>query len=178
MLAFRSAPSCSWWTIDADKGQAMSKEEHAREGAQAVIPDDEVVDVAVVRPRGSTLSGVIGAVAGMGGNRGAAWGVAGGMIGQRINSAAKGTYPSIVLAVSPTKLYVLGRHTTGLVGGWKNLEPVTFIDRDNLSVDRRHHGAVGVLELTDTTTGTTLEFEPQAIGDLGLKDLLTSLDDD
>jgi len=155
----------------------MAREEHAREGAQVAVPDDEILDVAVVRPRGSTLSGVIGAVIGMGDNRGAAWGVAGGMIGQRINSAAKHSYPSIVLAVSPTKLYVLGRDTTGLVGGWKDLEPVTYIDRANLAFDRRHHGATPVLELTDITTGTTLEFEPQAIGDLGLKDLLSSLDE-
>lgn len=34
---------------------AMSREEHARDGTQAVIPDDEVVDVAVVMPRGSTF---------------------------------------------------------------------------------------------------------------------------
>jgi hypothetical protein len=162
----------------SEEEQEMSKEEHAREGAQAVIPDDEIIDVAVVRPRGSTLGGVVGAVIGMQGSSGsAAWGVAGGMIGQRLSSAAHGSYPSIVLAASNSKLYVLGRDSTGLVGGWKHLHPVTHIDRDDLEVKRRHHGAVPVLELTDTTTGTTLEFEPQAIGGLGLKDLLSTFED-
>ena len=43
----------------------MSREDHAREGAQAVIPDDEILDVAVVMPRGSTFAGVLGAAAGV-----------------------------------------------------------------------------------------------------------------
>lgn len=157
----------------------MSREEHAREGAQSVIPDDEIIDVAVVMPRGSTISGVLGAAAGVGlsGSNQTAWGVAGGMLAQRANSASKGSYPSIVLAVSKTKLYVLGRTSTGLVGGWKNLHPVAHIDRDNLTVARKHHGTVGILQLTDMTTGTTLEFEQQNIGGLGLKELLSSLEE-
>ncbi|WKK71510.1 hypothetical protein Q0F99_19490 [Rathayibacter oskolensis] len=79
----------------------MSREEHAREGAQSVIPDDEILDVAVVMPRGSTRSSVLGAAVGvgLGGGDQAAWGVAGGMIAQRAASASKGSYPSIVLAV-------------------------------------------------------------------------------
>ncbi|SMQ68392.1 hypothetical protein [Agreia sp. VKM Ac-1783] len=155
----------------------MSREEHAREGAQAVIPDDEILDVAVVMPRGSTISGVLGAAAGvgLGGNNQTAWGVAGGMLAQRANSASHGSYPSIVLAVSATKLYVLGRTSTGLVGGWKHLHPVAHIDRSNLEIGRRQSGTVRVIELTDTTTGTKLEFEAQNIGGLGLKDLLAEL---
>lgn len=46
----------------------MSREDHAREGAQAVIVDDEILDVAVVMPRGSTLAGVLGAAAGVAGH--------------------------------------------------------------------------------------------------------------
>lgn len=151
-------------------------EEKAREGAQAVIGDDEVLDIAVVEARGSTFAGIVGAVAGMGGNRGVAWGVAGAAIGERINGAMKGGFASYVLAVTPTKLYILGREKTGRIGGWKKLALVTHIDRDNLSVKRGHHGAVSVLELTDTTTDTTLEFEPHVLGNFGLTDLLKSLD--
>ena len=155
----------------------MSKEEKAREGAQPVISDGQVLDVAVVEARGSTTSGVLGAILGMGGNRGVAWGFAGAAIGERINAASKDGYPTYVLAVTPTKLYILGRQKAGTVGGWKKVEPVTYIERSNLSVNRRHHGTVSVLELTDTTTNTTLEFEPHLIGNLGLKDLLASLDE-
>ncbi|WP_143733605.1 hypothetical protein [Microbacterium sp. RU33B] len=155
----------------------MSREEHAREGAQAVIPDDEVLDVAVVMPRGSTFSSVLGAAVGVvgGGNNPTAWGVAGGMIGERVNAASQGSYPSIVLALSPKRLYVLGRKKTGLVGGWKDLHPVAHIERSDLEVTRRRRGTVLVLELTDTTTKNTLEFEAQNVGGLGLKDLLADI---
>lgn len=157
----------------------MSREEHAREGAQSVIPDDEILDVAVVMPRGSTLSGVLGAAAGVGlsGSNQTAWGVAGGMLAQRANSASHGSYPSIVLAVSATRVYVLGRTSTGLVGGWKHLHPVAHIDRSDLEVSRRHSGTVRVIGLKDTTSGTTLEFEALNIGGLGLNDLLAELGD-
>lgn len=155
----------------------MSREEHARDGAQAVIPDDEVLDVAVVMPRGSTFASVLGAAAGVagGGSNTMAWGVTGSMIGERVNAASKGSYPSIVLALSPKRLYVLGRKRTGLVGGWKDLHPVAHIERDDLEVKRRRRGTVSVLELTDKTTSTTLEFEAQNIGGLGLKDLLADI---
>ncbi|ROP74065.1 hypothetical protein [Curtobacterium sp. PhB115] len=159
----------------------MSREEHAREGAQSVIPDDEILDVAVVMPRGSTFASVLGSVAGVeaGGALGntTAWGVTGGLLGQRANSARRGSYPSIVLAVSATRLYVLGRTTTALVGGWKNLHPVAHIDRSQLSVRRHHRGTVAVIELTDDSTGVTLEFEAMNFGGLGLKDLLGPLEE-
>lgn len=158
----------------------MSREEHARAGAQAVIPDDTIVDVAVVMPRGSTFASVLGAAAGASagsalGNP-TAWGVAGGIVGQRALSASKGGYPSIVLAVSADRLYVLGRHTSAMVGGWKDLHPIAQIERSHLSVARSHRGTVPVIELTDITTGTTLEFEAAHIGTLGIKDFLASLD--
>lgn len=155
----------------------MAREDHARDGAQAAIPDDEIIDVAVVMPRGSTKSGVLGAVigVGVGGDNQMAWGVAGSMLAQRAHSASRGSYPSIVLALSETKLYVLGRRSTGVVGGWKNLDPVAHIDRSALGVRRRHSGTARVIELTDTSTGKTLEFEALNIGGLGLKDLLAPL---
>lgn len=158
----------------------MSREEHVREGAQAVIPDDEVIDVAVVMPRGSTFAGVLGAAAGVAGGSGntTAWGVAGGMIGERLNAASKGSYPSLVLALSPTRLYVLGRQSTGLVGGWKHLHPVAHIERADLEVTQHRRGTVRVIGLKDKTTDTTLEVEAQTIGGLGLKDLLGEVEAD
>lgn len=157
----------------------MSREDHAREGAQAAVPEDEIIDVAVVMPRGSTLAGVLGAAAGVAAGASSnttAWGVAGGMLGQRANAASRGSFPSIVLALSPTRLHVLGRKSTGLVGGWKNLRPVAYIDRDQLAVQQRQRGTVRVVELSDTSTGATLEFEAQNVGGLGLKELLAQLE--
>lgn len=161
----------------------MSREEHAREGAQVALPDDEILDVAVVRPRGSTAASVLGAAVGAvggsvgGGNNPAAWGVVGGLVGERVNAANQGSYPSLVLALSPERLHVLGRAKTGLVGGWKQLHPVAHIDRSNLDVTTRRHGTVLIIGLTDTTTGNTLEVEAQNVGGLGLKDLLGAAPD-
>lgn len=158
----------------------MTREESAREGAQAVIPDDEIVDVAVVMPRGSTISGVLGAAVGVavGGDNPTGWGVVGGMLGSRVNAASHGSYPSLVLALSPTRLYVLGRARTGLVGGWKHLAPLAHIERRDLEVSKKRHGTVLIIGLTDTTNGSTLEVEAQNIGGLGLKDLLGDIDGD
>ena len=156
----------------------MAREEHARDGARPSFQTRRsVLDVADVMPRGSTFASVLGAAAGVagGGSNTMAWGVTGGMIGERVNAASKGSYPSIVLALSPTRLYVLGRKRTGLVGGWKDLHPVAHIERDDLEVKRRRRGTVSVLELTDKTTSTTLEFEAQNIGGLGLKELLADI---
>jgi hypothetical protein len=158
----------------------MSSEEHAREGAQSVIPDDEILDVAVVEPRGSTMATMLGTAAGLGlggGSNQAAWGIGGGMLAQRANSTAEGSYPSIVLALSATRLYVLGRTSTGVVGGWKHLHRVAYIERDDLAVTRDKHGTVRIIQLTDTTTGKTLEFEAAPIGNHGIEELLGALDD-
>ena len=157
----------------------MSREEHAREGAQAVIDDDEILDVAVVMPRGSTVASVLGAAAGstLGGSDAAAWGVTGGLLAQRSNSARRGSYPSIVLALSASRLYVLGRESTALVGGWKGLHPVAHIERSQLAVRRHRRGTVAIIELTDRSTGTTLEFEAMNVGNLGIEDLLGSIDE-
>lgn len=73
---------------------------------------------------------------------------------------------------------MLGRHRTGLVGGWKELEPVAHIERGNLSVARSRHGTVPIIALTDQTTGTTLEFEGMHIGGMGLDELLETLESD
>lgn len=156
----------------------MSREDKARAGAQAVIGDaEDVLDVAVVEPRGSTLAGVLGAGVGSatGGDNALAWGVAGSVLGQRANAASRGSFPSIVLAVTPTRLHLLGRKSSGLVGGWKSLQPVAQIDRANLEVRDRTHNTVHVIELTDCSTGKTLEFEGMHVGNLGVKDLLERL---
>ncbi|WP_282837734.1 hypothetical protein [Microbacterium flavum] len=93
-------------------------------------------------------------------------------------AASRGSFPSLVLALTPARLHVLGRKSTGLVGGWKNLEPVAHIDRSNLSVSKKRHGTVLIIGLTDTTTGKVLEVEAQNVGGLGLKDLIGDIEGD
>ncbi len=100
----------------------------------------------------------------------------GALVGSRVNAASKGSYPSLVLALSRTRLYVLGREHAGLVRGFKNLHPVAHVERENLEVTQHRRGTVRVIGLTDTTNGTTLEVEAQTVGGLGLKDLLGNVE--
>lgn len=111
-----------------------------------------------------------------GGDNSAGWGVVGALVGSRVNAASKGSYPSLVLALSRTRLYVLGREHAGLVRGFKNLHPVAHVERENLEVTQHRRGTVRVIGLTDTTNGTTLEVEAQTVGGLGLKDLLGNVE--
>ena len=97
----------------------MSRESNARAAVQALIPDDEILDVALTYPRGFTKSQAVGMAAGgaMGygerlpGHRLASVG----MVGGKIFSNLKELPQSFVLAVSPTTVYVLGRDTHGLL---------------------------------------------------------------
>lgn len=156
----------------------MSRETNAREGA-AQATGDVIDDVALVAPRGSTFARVLGATAGvgLGGTNSASWGVAGALIADRLSSQASGSDPSIVLAISKDNLHVLGRNSTAVVGPWSDLELVASIPRPRLAVERHHRGITLVVELTDTETGVTLEFEARPFGNLGVKDLLKDLQD-
>jgi hypothetical protein len=154
------------------------REDSARAGASRAVGQD-VLDVALVSPRGSTFARVLGASAGsaLGGSNQASWGVAGALIADKLNSRAAGSDPTTVLALTEDKLHVLGRNSTALVGHWDDLQIVATILRSTLAVARHHRGTTLVVELTDTTTGVTLEFEARPLGNLGVKDLLRQLDD-
>ena len=154
----------------------MSRESSAREGAEQAT-GEAIIDVALVSPKGSTFARILGAGAGtgIGGANTASWGVAGAMIADRLTSQKTGEDPTTVLALSADKLHILGRDSTALVGHWKDLEHVASIPRDSLSVARHRQGTTLAIELTDITTGVTLEFEARPIGNLGVEDLLKEL---
>lgn len=154
----------------------MSRESSAREGAEQAT-GERIIDVALVSPRGSTFARVLGAGAGtgIGGTNAASWGIAGAMIADRLSSQKAGVDPTTLLALSEHNLHILGRDSTALVGHWNDLERVASIARNSLSVARHHQGTVLAIELTDISTGVTLEFEARPIGNLGVKDLLKEL---
>jgi hypothetical protein len=156
----------------------LSRENKARAGVSQVIPDDTIQDVALVYPRGSTRSGAIGAALGgalgsqIGGASTGAWQALGYLAGERVAADQAGTPGTLVLAVSPSTLYVLGRHRLGLVGGWRTLTPLAKIDRRHLLVEHRRRGLVKQIDFTDTTTGSKLEVEARLLGNLGVTDRL------
>ena len=157
----------------------MSREENARSAVQALIPDDEILDVALVYPRGTTRAQgagmALGGLAGMGGGFQGIGLVAGSIVGGKIFSDAKGLPASFVLAISPTTVYVLGRDTRVLIGGWDKLQPMIKFDRSKLRVEV--HQTLVTLEITlvDTEHDATLELEAKRLGSLDVKALLELL---
>jgi len=157
----------------------MSQESEARAAVQALIPDDEIIDVALVYPRGTTRAQgagmAVGGLAGMGSSFQGVGLVVGSVVGGKIFSDAKELPFSFVLAISPTTVYVLGRDTQVLIGGWDKLQPMIKFDRSTLRVEV--HQTLVTLEITlvDTEHDATLELEAKRLGNLDVKALLELL---
>ena len=157
----------------------MSQESKARAAVQALIPDDEILDVALTHPRGYTRSQAVGAAAGgvigFGGDFQGAAAVIGGMASSKIFSNMKQLPQSVVLAVSPTTVYVLGRDTQAVVGHWDKLQPMIKFDRASLSVEVKQTLATLDITLVDTQNDATLELEAKRLGTLDVKALIELL---
>jgi hypothetical protein len=154
----------------------MSREENARSAVQELIPDDEILDVALTYPRGFTKSqGVglaIGGAMGMGSDFQGVGIAIGGVVGGKIFSNLKELPQSFVLAISPTTVYVLGRDEQGPFGGWKSLQPMVKFERDTLRVEISQHLVTLDITLVDTEHEATLELEAKRLGTLDVKALL------
>ena len=154
----------------------MSREENARSAVQALIPDDEILDVALTYPRGFTKSqGVgmaIGGAMGMGSDFQGVGLAIGGVVGGKIFSNLKELPQSFVLAISPTTVYVLGRDKQGPFGGWNSLQPMVKFERDKLRVEMSQHLATLDITLVDTEHEATLDLEAKRLGTLDVKALL------
>ncbi len=154
----------------------MSREANARAAVQALIPDDEILDVALTYPRGFTQSqGVgmaIGGAVGMGSDFQGVGLAIGGIAGGKIFSNLKELPQSFVLAISPTTVYVLGRDKQGVFGGWDRLQPMVRFDRDTLRVEVSQHLVTLDITLVDTEHDARLELEAKRLGTLDVKALL------
>lgn len=154
----------------------MSREENARAAVQALIPDDEILDVALTYPAGFTKSQAVGMAIGTSIGYGSDFQtlatVAGAYAGGRIFSDLKELPQTFVLAISPTTVYVLGRDKQGLYGGWDTLQPMIKFDRSTLHVELKQTLATLDITLTDTATQSSLELEAKRIGSLDVKALL------
>ena len=158
----------------------MSREQSARDAVQGLIADDTIIDVALTYPRGFTKSQAYGMAAGslIGGDDFVGIGlVAGSAVGGKIFTNLKELPPTIVLAVSDTAVYTLGRNKMGLVGGWDKLTKMVRFDRATLRTDVRQRAVTLEITLTDTEHDVSVELEAKRLGNLGIKtitELLTS----
>ena len=154
----------------------MSREDNARAAVQALIPDDEILDVALTYPRGFTKSQAVGMAAGgaigFGSDFQGVAAVMGGVVGGKIFSNLKELPQSFVLAISPTMVYVLGRDKQSAFGGWDRLHPMVKFDRSTLHVELQQTLVTLNITLVDTANGATLELESKRLGTLDVKALL------
>lgn len=154
----------------------MSREESARAAVQALIPHDEILDMALTYPRGFTKSQAvgmaIGGAVGYGSDFQAIAAVGGAYAGGKIFSNLKELPQTFVLAISPTTVYVLGRDKQGVYGGWDTLQPMIKFDRSALHVELKQTLATLEITLTDTATEAPLELEAKRLGSLDVKALV------
>jgi hypothetical protein len=157
----------------------MSREANARSAVQALIPDDEILDVALTYPRGFTKSQgagmALGGAIGFGSGFQAVGLALGGVVGGKVFSNLKELPQSFVLAISPTTVYVLGRDTQVLIGGWDKLQPMLKFDRSTLRVEVHQTLVTLDIKLVDTEHDATLEVEAKRLGSLDVKALLELL---
>jgi hypothetical protein len=154
----------------------MSREDKARAAVQALIPDDEILDVALTYPRGFTKSQAaglaVGGAIGFGSDFQGAAAVMGGVVGGKLFSNLKDLPQSFVLAISPTTVYVLGRDKQAAFGGWDKLQPMVKFARSTLHVELKQTLVTLNITLVDTESDATLELEAKRLGTLDVNALV------
>lgn len=156
------------------------------EGVRAVIPDDDIIAIGLAFPRHSTIAtaggmALGGLAGGLGTGSATGWGtsageVVGAVAGRAASRAGSELPPSVVLAVSATTVYALGRSTSAAFGSWDDLELLMRFDRATLDAEHHHSGALTVIRLADRTHGQSLEVEAKLVGNLDIKHVLAELD--
>lgn len=157
----------------------MLDERQALEGAQEAVGNDKVLEVAIAFPVGTTRKqagayaegDAVGAVAGILGKLGplgaanAAVGSSGiaGLVNQR-KMEEEEPAASIVLALTGSKLYLLGRHKLGPLASFKNMTVMHELNRADLTVDYEPAGVTKHLILNDTETGESFTYEVKPLG--------------
>ena len=157
----------------------MSREQSALEAVRALIPDDHILDVALVHPRGLTKSQAVGMAAGsaigFGSDFQGLGAVLGASAGGKVFGNLKELPRSFVLAVSDTTVYTFGRDTTAIVGHWDEMVKMVKFDRSTLLVSVHQRVATLEITLTDTEHDVSLELEAKRLGNLGVKAVIELL---
>ncbi len=153
----------------------MSRENHARRGAQSAIPDETVLDVAVATPHSLSLFHTVGRTQRFRDSRPFLWGTPAVAVQRQGPPEVIGGYSTIILALTPMRLHILGRHAAHHARGWQGLTTLGHIERRDLEVRRETETTDGIL-LIDRTTRCRLGFEPPRRDDLELDALLRALE--
>jgi hypothetical protein len=138
---------------------------------------DEVVAAGQFQPRGHTGSmfagGMIGdSLAGdLGGAAGSAATVGGALAGAKVHDAASGLPGSMLVGVTASHVYgFAAAHRSSPAGAL-----VFAVPRDRIEVGVHHRVNVRILELVETTTGSTVQLEGNRIPLTHSKDVVDAL---
>ena len=104
---------------------------------------------------------------------GAAGGIA---VGSLAAGASTHLPPVVILAASPTKLYVLATPVGRGHVFARNLEVLSALDRDNLTVTLKKRVATRTAVIEDETTGEVFKLEGVKFGFHHMNDLLNEID--
>jgi len=121
------------------------------------------------QPKGMTWKVAAGAAAGSvlgeaaGGDLGQAVGAAGGVVTGRYAATSGELPPVIVVAASPTKLYLLTSNNAKGIILAKHLVLLDTLDRANLSVEMSQKVTTRTAVITDTSTGHEYKIEGKRI---------------
>jgi hypothetical protein len=131
--------------------------------------DPAVAVAGDIQPKGMTWKVVAGAAAGsalgnaVGGDVGQSIGTAGGYTAGRYAATSGELPPVIVLAASPTKLYLMTSNNAKGIILAKHLLLIDTLDRANLSVEMHQKATVRTAVITDTATGNEYKIEGKRI---------------
>ncbi len=152
--------------------------------AREATGDDEISVAGDFQPKGLTWKVAAGAAAGsvlgdaVGGDVGQAIGAGAGSAGGYYVGTSGELPPVIVLAASPTKLYLMTSNNAKGIILAKHLLLIDTLDRENLSVQMHQKVTVRTAVITDRSTGHEYEIEGKRILFHHMNDMLDALDTD
>jgi hypothetical protein len=126
--------------------------------------DKEITVAGDFEPKGLTWKRAAGAAAGaaLGSEVGEGWGAIGAMAGAQAGQMA-GTSgdlpPVVVMAASPTKLYLLTTNNAKGIVLAKSLIKLRELERDHLTFEMKQKVTVRTVVITDESTGGELKME-------------------
>ncbi|MGI9586461.1 MAG: hypothetical protein ACR2N7_12815 [Acidimicrobiia bacterium] len=147
--------------------------------------DDEIFVAGDFEPKGMMWKQMAGAAVGsaVGGavTDGNSWaqaaGASGGIaLGSLAAGASTHLPPVVILAATPTKLYVLATPVGRGHIFARNLEALSVFERDNLTITLKKRMATRTAVIEDESTGETIKLEGVKIGFHHMNDLLNAID--
>ena len=146
--------------------------------------DQEIIVAGDFQPKGMTWKIAAGAAAGsvlgsaVGGDVGQSVGTGAGYVGGKYAATSGELPPVIVVAASPSKLYLMTSNNAKGIILAKHLLLIDTLNRDDLTVEMHQKATVRTAVITDTSTGHEYKLEGKRILFHHMNDMLDALASD